>query len=209
MINNDILSAITGSTKELRMVTKQDIFGFSIPNSIQITPCSLSGSGTGIFESLSLNLDKSLSILNLCYTTIINNLVDDITLTVAVFAISTIFRAFSTHIRTTRMTYLGPIPPSSNPLDIHISLQHIDQLRLEPGIEDRLKRCSTAIEYLELIRTRLVNILSTTNNSSQNKRLSSDNNIATASTSTTQAKISLVAAIKSFMLQYETWRNTL
>jgi hypothetical protein len=86
-----------------------------------------------------------------------------------------------------------------------VDKKSIDQLRLDPGTEDRLNRCSAAVEKIEQIRTSVERILLTW----RKAFATSNSNSSQATTGQKEGAASIVAAAQSYLTSYDMWRNTL
>jgi hypothetical protein len=105
-----------------------------------------------------------------------------------------VFRAFSSHIRATRATFLGPAAGVST------DMRAVEHLRLEPVAEDRLRRCAAALEQLETVRARAMPMA---------RRGDGGGGGGGGGGKGAAQQAAVTSAARSFLIQYESWRASL
>jgi len=174
------------------------------------------------FESLNLNLEAGVCILSAAARTltaintssVVSSSFSGFILASTPFAqaavihaANTVFLAFATIVRTSLVTHFGNGHfrlgiYAGAPLSV--DKNSIDQLRLDPGAEDRLYRCAAAIEKIEMIRSAVERLLI-----SWRKTLAITSSNSHASTGQKEGAASIVAAAQTFLTTYENWRKSL
>ena len=114
---------------------------------------------------------------------------------VALLAAQAVFGAFAGVIRATRTTFLGAGAGAAGG-SVAISVRAVEALGLEPGAEDRLRRCAAAIERLEQLRA-LAEVAA-------GRRPPPG-----AAAEAAAGVAALVAAARGFSAGYDAWRVTL
>jgi hypothetical protein len=115
---------------------------------------------------------------------------------VALLAAQAVFGAHAAFLRTTRATFLGAGSGGGLGGGAAISLRAVEALGLEPGAEDRLRRCAAAAERLERLRALA-------------EPLAARRPPPGASAEQAAGVAALVAAARAFAAHFDAWRASL